>query len=148
MLNKALWDFAEINKKHLGMVSIDIPLISNLDVWGNIALIKQFHQNVSQEEAQELVLKYLQRYDMTKIANKRNPALTREERFCVMLLRAVMVTDAVVVIDRPFQILPAMQNASFINSALKKVDDTYQECHIYDYTWNAQRYRVNDAEKN
>jgi len=64
-----------------------------------------------------------------------------------MLLRAVMVTDAVVVIDRPFQILPAMQNAGFINDALKKVDDTYQECHIYDYTWNTQRYRVDDAEK-
>jgi len=78
MLNKTLWDFAEINKKHLGMVSIDIPLISNLDVWGNIALIKQYHQNVSREEAQHLVFDYLQRYDMTEIAYKRNPALTRE----------------------------------------------------------------------
>jgi ABC-type lipoprotein export system ATPase subunit len=147
LLNAALSDFADNNRARLGLVSIDIPLISNLDVSVNIALIKQYHQNLSQEEAQQLVHHYLQRYGMADIALKRNPALTREERFCVMLLRAVMVADAVIVIDRPFQILPALQDARFIHDALKKVDDSFKECHIYDYAWNIQRYRVDDAEK-
>ncbi|MCX5854047.1 MAG: hypothetical protein NTZ24_05575 [Deltaproteobacteria bacterium] len=135
------------NKQCLGLVSVNIPLISNLDVWGNIALIRQYHQDMHQEEARQLVLQYLRRYGMESIASKRNPTLTHEERFCVMLLRAVMVADAVVVIDRPFQILSDRQDARYIHDALKKVDDLYQESHIIDYTWNAHRYRVENAEK-
>ena len=147
-MNAALWDFAGHNKEHLGLVSIDIPLISNLDVWVNIALIKQYHQNLSQDEAEQLVIKYLQRFGLIDIAYKRNPALNHEERFCVMLIRAVMVADAVVVIDRPFQILSDLQDARFIHDALKKVEDSYRESHIFDYSWNIQRYKVDDAEKN
>lgn len=94
-----------------------------------------------------MVLQYLQRFDMEHIANKRNSALTHEERFCVMLLRAVMVADAVVVIDRPFQMMPDLQNARFIYDALKIVNDSYRGSYIFDYTWNAHRYRVNNAEK-
>jgi ABC-type lipoprotein export system ATPase subunit len=140
-------EFSELHKQRLGLVSVTIPLISNLDVWVNIALIRQYHQNLHQDEAQQLVLQYLQRYDMGGIAFKRNAALTHEERFCVMLLRAIMVADAIVVIDRPFQILLGLQNARFIHDALKKVDDSYQESHIFDYTWNVHRYRIDDAEK-
>jgi ABC-type nitrate/sulfonate/bicarbonate transport system ATPase subunit len=147
LLNEALNDFTMQNKQCLGLVSVNIPLISNLDVWGNIALIRQYHQDMPQEEARQLVLQYLRRYGMESIAFKRNPALTHEERFCVMLLRAVMVADAVVVIDRPFQILPYLQDAHFIRDALKKVDDSYQESYVLDYTWNAHRYRIDNAEK-
>jgi ABC-type lipoprotein export system ATPase subunit len=147
MLNGALHDFTGNNKQHLGLVSIDIPLISNLDVWVNIALIRQYHQNIREDEARQLVLQYLQRYGMEHIADKRNHALTHEERFCVMLLRAVMVAAAVVVIDRPFQMMPDQQDARFILNALNKVNDSYRGSHIFDYTWNAHRYRINNAEK-
>jgi len=135
------------NNRHIGLVSIDIPLISNLNVWNNIALIRQYHFSISEDSARQLVVEYLQRYDMSHIAYRRNPALTDEERFCVMLLRAVMLDNAVVVIDRPFQILTDLQDARFIYTALKKVSDSYRESHIFDYTWNAHRYRVeNDQE--
>ena len=147
MLNGALHDFTGNNKQRLGLVSTDIPLISNLDVWVNIALIRQYHQNLREDEARQMVLQYLQRYGMAHIANKRNHALTHEERFCVMLLRAVMVAEAVVVIDRPFQMMPDLQDARFIYDALEKVNDSYRESHIFDYTWNAHRYRVDNAEK-
>jgi len=49
-LEKELNDFAIKNKKNLGLVSLDVPLISNLDVWINIALIRQYHQNLPPEE--------------------------------------------------------------------------------------------------
>lgn len=148
MLNSALNDFVGQHNQHLGFVSMNAPLISNLNVWVNIALIKQYHMNTPKEKAQELVIQYLQRYGMEHIASSRNSTLTHEERFCVMLLRAVMVSDAVVVIDRPFQIMPDLQDARFIYDALKKVDDSYGESHIFDYTWNDHRYKVNDANKN
>lgn len=127
------------------MVSEDVPLISNLDVWINIALIKQYHQNLSRKAAKEEVMGNLQRYGLEKIANKRNPALTDEQRFRVMLLRAVMVAEAVIVIDRPFKLLPELQDSRFIFDSLKIIDDLYDSCHIFDYIWVKDRYRINDA---
>ena len=85
-------------------VSVDVPLISNQDVWMNISLIKQYHENMPQKQAEQIVLQVLERLGLTHIANKRNPSLTSEERFCVMLLRAVMVRDALVLIDRPLKL--------------------------------------------
>lgn len=135
------------NKQRLGLISVDIPLISNLDVWLNIAMVKQYHQNISNSEALHLVLQYLERFGKADIAYKRNPALSHEERFYTMLLRAVMVADAVVVIDRPFQILPDLPDAGFIRDALKIVSDSYAESHIFDYSWNGARYRIDNADK-
>lgn len=127
------------------MVSLEAPLISNLDVWGNIAMIKEYHQNLPRREAEKLVLQYLRRYGMESAAYKRNPALTNGERFCVMLLRAAMVEDAIVVIDRPFTIMPDIKDASFIDEAIKKIDDLFAQCHILDCSWNKDRYRMDDA---
>jgi ABC-type lipopolysaccharide export system ATPase subunit len=132
----------------LGLVSFDIPLISNLEVWLNIALVKQYHQNINNSEARDLVLQYLHRFNLSGIADKRNPALTHKERFYTMLLRAIMVADAFVVIDRPFLILPYLSNADFIVDALTIVSDSYVESHIFDYSSNGHRYRTNNAETN
>jgi ABC-type molybdenum transport system ATPase subunit/photorepair protein PhrA len=84
---------------------------------------------------------------MENIAFKRNPALTHEARFCTMLVRAVMVVDALLVIDRPFQILKNHGDARFIYDALKTVSDSYAESHILDYSWNAQRYEMSHDQK-
>jgi len=108
-------------------------------------MIKEYHQNLPRAEAEHLVFAYLRRYGMENTAYKRNPALTNRERFCVMLLRAAMVADAVIVIDKPFTIIPDLKDASFIDEAIKTGDDLFDECHIFDYTWNKERYRMNDA---
>jgi len=144
ILGKELNDFTAQHKKNLGLVSLDVPLLSNLDVWVNIALIKQYHENLSADKAQKLVLGYLARYGLEDISGKRNPALTNKERFCVMLLRAAMVMDAMVVIDRPFTIIPDAQDDRFIYETLKAVDDSYRECHIFDYIWSKDRYKMID----
>jgi ABC-type lipoprotein export system ATPase subunit len=144
-LEKELNDFAIKNKKSLGLVSLDVPLISNLDVWINIALIRQYHQNLPPEEAEKEVVRYLQRYHLEKIAHRRSSALTDEERFCVMLLRAAMVADAIIVIDRPFKILPELQNSQFIFDSIRVIDDLYRESRIFDYIWFKDRYRIIDA---
>ena len=142
MLDKALSDFAIKNKQNLGLVSLDVPLISNLDVWINIALIKQYHENLPEDKAEVLVLQYLQRYGMEHIAKKRNPALFNKERFCTMLLRAAMVVDSIIVIDRPFKIIPDVPDDQFIYDLLKRIDDSFKECHIFDYAWFKDRYRI------
>lgn len=77
---------------------------------------------------------------MADIMQKRNPALTDLERFFALVLRAAMVRDNTVVIDRPFKILPELEDSYFIGNVLLAIDDLLQECHIFDYIWNQERY--------
>jgi len=140
--------FLAEHRPHLGLVSLEIPLISNLPAWGNIALIRQYHENMPWEESKTLVLDLLQRFGMFETAEKRNPSLTEEERFCIMLIRAVMVRDTVVVLDRPFRIFPGLPDGRFFTDALRKVDDLIAEVHIFDYTWEKERYGTNDDAEN
>jgi ABC-type nitrate/sulfonate/bicarbonate transport system ATPase subunit len=140
--------FLAEHRPHLGLVSLEVPLISNLPAWGNIALIRQYHENMPWEDSQTLVLDLLQRFGMAAIADKRNSSLTEEERFCIMLIRAAMVRDAVVVLDRPFRIFPDLPDGRFFTDALRKVDDLIAEVHIFDYTWEKERYGTNDDAEN
>ncbi len=142
MLEKERDHLIDIHKDHLGLVAVDVPLISNLSVCDNIALIIQYHQNVPAKQAVQLVISYLKRFGMEKIAYKRNPSLTDEERFCAMILRAAMVTDATILIDRPLKILPDLEEKSFFYNILGGLADIFHECHILDYEWNRERYEM------
>jgi hypothetical protein len=100
-----------------------------------------------EHEAKSLAENLLQRFSMESIAERRNPALTMEERFCAMLLRAAMVKDAIIVVERPFSILTNLRDEHFVMDALEKVDDIIAETHIFDYSWDKVRYGVlGDAE--
>jgi ABC-type sugar transport system ATPase subunit len=132
------------HRSHLGLVSLEVPLISNLPVWSNIALIRQYHENMPWEGAKTLAQDILQRFGMAATAEKRNPSLTAEERFCIMLIRAAMVRDAVVVLDRPFRIFPDLPDGRFFTESIRKVDDLIAEAHIFDYNWEKERYGTTD----
>ena len=106
----------------------------------NIALIKQYHENMHKDAARQLALDVLKRVNLEHIALKRNPALVPDDRFCVMLLRAAMMKDSTIVIDRPFQIVPHWKTAQYIANVLKIIDDLYSSCHIYDYSWMEEKY--------
>lgn len=121
-------------------VSSDVPLISNQEAYLNIALIKAYHENMPMREARRLALELLDRLGLAHIALRRNPALTPEERFYVMLLRAAMVRDARILIDQPFKMIPQLKDFAPVMAALKKIDDLYFSCHIYDYSWMKEKY--------
>jgi ABC-type nitrate/sulfonate/bicarbonate transport system ATPase subunit len=116
-------------------------LISNLNILHNIALIPEYHDRRSRREAEALVHHYLERMNMTYIALQRNPVLSDMERFCALLLRAAMVKENAVVIDRPFKIMPELEDTRFIGRMLRVIDDLLQECHIFDYIRNQDRYK-------
>lgn len=144
-LDKELRDITREAGPQLGWVSADVPLISNLDVWYNIALICQQCQHMSEKEAKSFVLTCLQRYDLEGITEKRNPSLSEEERFLVMLLRAAMVPHAIILIDRPFRIIHYLKDISFIYKALEKIDDMFTKCYILEYSHDNNRYGLTDA---
>lgn len=135
-------NFMKDNPQQSAPVSVDVPLISNQSVLMNIALIKQYHENLPVAKVEPIVLNALRRLKMEKIAYKRNSDLNNEERFFAMLLRAVMVRDALVVIDRPFKIIPHLKNINYIFKVLKEIEDLYLNCHIYDYEWMREKYGV------
>ncbi len=57
-----------------------------------------------------------------------------------MLLRAAMVRDAILIIDQPFKMVPHLKNIASVMAALKKIDDLYFSCHIFDYSWMKEKY--------
>lgn len=124
----------------MGLVSLEAPLIANLAVWSNIALIRQYHENMPRHEARALAEDLLHRLGMASIMDKRNPALTTEERFCAMLLRASMVRDAILVLDKPFSILTNQRDGRIVMENLRKLDDLIAETQIFDYSWEKGRY--------
>jgi ABC-type molybdenum transport system ATPase subunit/photorepair protein PhrA len=95
-----------------------------------------------------MALDLLGRFGLKPVAEKRNPGLSAEDRFCVMLLRAAMVERAAVVLDRPFDILTHLRDGRFLAESLRKVDDLIAEVHVFDYSSEKERYGVTDDPEN
>lgn len=130
----------KVQRDSIALVSFDIPLISNLDVWNNIALIKLYKEDMNVRQAKKYVLRLLLRFGLEDIAYKRSAVLSEEQKFCVMLMRAAMVKNAIIVIDRPFMILHKSKDSILIMEALMKIEDLFHQCQILDYAWNKSRY--------
>ena len=70
-LEEELRFFINDAKTLLGFVSLDAPLISNLNVINNITLIPQYHRNMPLKQAEALTYDLLQRFGMASIANRK-----------------------------------------------------------------------------
>ncbi len=146
-LGRALAIIVRANQNRLGMVSADIPLISNLEVQQNIALILQYHEDLPRDLAYGRVLELLGRLRLEGLARLRPASLAARERFLVMLLRAVVVREASVVIERPFRILTEDKDALLLLDVLDRIKDLYHDCHIYDLAEQRDRYGLNNGQK-
>jgi ABC-type proline/glycine betaine transport system ATPase subunit len=131
----------------MGAVSLDYPLISNLNVWENIALIRQFHEMWPLDKARDDALESLRLLGMESIGSIRNPDLREEERFAAMLVRACKLPKAEILLDRPFEIVPTVHDFSFFDGMLKKLALFYEACYIFDYRWNKHDYGPEYAEE-
>jgi len=92
-------------------------------------------------------MELLSRFQKVEIADLRVVDLDHRERFLVKLLRAAMVQDALIVIDRPFRLVPDLPDAEMIQDSLSRIDDLYQSCQIFDYSLNRNRYRIDDVQE-
>lgn len=122
------------------LVSEDLPLRANLSVMENLTVVLQFRTNSYIGEANDLAWELLTLVGHTDCAQRRDPELTSEERFIAKLLRAVVVTPPLVVIDRPAQLLPDTNYPFFLNRTLLALQGKFEECLILDYAWNAPLY--------
>ena len=122
------------------MVSDELPLRSNLSVQENITVVLQFRTNSYIGEANDIAWDLLKLVDRTDCAQRRDPELSTEERFIAKLLRAVVMTPPIILIDRPAQLLPDTNYPFFLNRTLLALAGKFEQCLILDYAWNAPLY--------
>jgi len=101
------------------VISVDTPLISNLSMVENIALIKEVKEGYSRKKAESLALEYLQRIGLTKIATLRVSSCSINELFDVMFIRAMMTKEHSIVIVSPLVIV---KNPREIKTLFEHID--------------------------
>ena len=99
-------------------MSVDTPLISNLNMLENIALIHEVHNHTSTKVAQEEASFFLNKIDKLGIAFKRTHQCNELELFYTMIIRAIMTKEKNIVILRPLSIL---KNIEFLAVAMKNL---------------------------
>jgi ABC-type branched-subunit amino acid transport system ATPase component len=122
------------------LVSENLPLRANLSVLENLAVVLQFRTNTYIGEANDTAWKLLTQAGYTECAERRDPDLTYEERFVAKLLRAIVLTPPIILIDRPAHMLPDTNYPFFLNRLLLALEGRFEQCWILDYVWNAALY--------
>jgi ABC-type nitrate/sulfonate/bicarbonate transport system ATPase subunit len=123
------------------LVSETLPLRANLSVLENISVVLQFRTNSYLGEAEDIARKLLSLVGRAACADKRDPDLDHEERFIAKLLRAVVLSPPIILIDRPAQLLPDCFYPVFLHRTLSALEGRIEQCWILDYKWNAPLYR-------
>jgi ABC-type lipoprotein export system ATPase subunit len=122
------------------LVSESLPLRANLSVLENLTIVLQFRTNTYIGEANDTAWKLLTQAGYTECAEQRDPDLSYEERFVAKLLRAMVLTPPIIMIDRPAQLLPDTHYPFFLNRLLLALEGHFEQCWILDYAWNAPLY--------
>lgn len=122
------------------LVSVGLPLRANLSVLENICIVPQYRQNLGYEDAADQAWGLLGLLGRTDCAFKRDPDLDHEERFIAKLLRAVVLTPPIILIDRPGMLLPDTHYPPFLERTLDSLEGRFAQCWIVDYQWNEPLY--------
>lgn len=113
---------------------------ANLSVLENIAIVPQYRHNMAYDEAADQAWSLLAAVDKTDCAFKRDPDLSHEQRFVAKLLRAVIRSPTIILIDRPALLLPDTHYPPFLDATLALLEDRMNQCWIVDYAWNEPLY--------
>ena len=92
------------------LISGDLPLIYNLNILENIAIIKEVHENMSVLEAEQLAEATLQSVGLKSLGVKRAEQCLTNEIFCVMLIRAMMCKENTIIIEYPELLLESLKD--------------------------------------
>ena len=140
-LNAAVRDSHAAFPQHLGIVSQQVPLLSNLTAAENIALIRQYHCGLSAARAMQLARTYLSRAGADPLAEIYVDRLDHEQRLAVKFLRAVMFPDAVVAVVKPSQQLPDEADCVILRDLIDIFEDSYRECRIFELSRHAAKFK-------
>lgn len=89
--------------KSFSFVSSDLPLLSNLNIIENIALIEEVHQKTPRTRSHQHALAELKKISMEGISEYRIDECNDFERFSASLIRASMMQYATIIVISPLQ---------------------------------------------
>jgi len=108
-------------QKDYSLISAKTPLISNLNMIENIALIKEVHESLATKLAQKEASEYLEKIDISIGLNRLNQC-TSFEIFCVYLIRALMTKETNVIIVTPFHLIDNLKKINEILMVIEKLE--------------------------
>ena len=126
---------------HIVSVSLETPLLSNLSIIENIALIEEVHQNLPREVAHTNALEKLSLLRLETIAMSRIASCNQFEYFNVLLIRASMMLDAKIYVVLPLQ---QFHTNSSIGDMLQSIVDVSVEekITILDLVSSVEDYKL------
>jgi ABC-type lipoprotein export system ATPase subunit len=122
------------------LISKDTPLISNLNMIENIALIKEVHEFLNTKDAQEIADEYLSKIDLSNIALNRIEQCTQLETFYVMFIRALMSKRKNIIIIKPFSLINNLINIHTISDVINKINNE-KNIFSFDSVSNEMHYK-------
>jgi ABC-type sugar transport system ATPase subunit len=117
------------------------PLLSNLDIIENIALIKEVHEGFSRDKALAVAQEALNAVGAGHIAHFRSVKCSVKELFIAQLIRATMVQYAKIVIIRPFVMLKDTEEIQTIVDVVFQIAKTH-DCTVLDMKINRSKYEA------
>ena len=121
------------------LISRDTPLISNLNMIENIALIKEVHERMPTVKAQELALTILETLDIAHVARQRITNCNSVEIFYILIVRAFMMTAKTIIIQAPYSIVNNLGDIKTILSKIREIIDD-KKILIIDIITNESHY--------
>lgn len=107
----------------------------------NIALIKEFHEHMPTSQAQNIAKEYLQKLELTRIANYRANQCTSLELFYVMVIRALMSQKKDILIVTPLMLIKKIDTMNAIIETLEQFNNGEKNMTILDTLSNKFYYK-------
>lgn len=122
------------------LVTKNTPLISNLNMCENIALIKETHENLNTISAEAEATKELEKIGFSAIVKKRISECNTEEIFFTMLIRALMTKERSVII---VSLLSLIGDFADIKSTIDKISilNSSKNLYVLDLFSNEVHYK-------
>jgi len=107
--------------KHV-LISAKTPLLANLDMKENIALIREVHHKKSRLVAEEEARTMLKSIGLERIADLRSNKCTKRELFYVKVIRALMCDRERIFIKNPLQLLENLSNICAVIENIERLN--------------------------
>jgi ABC-type lipoprotein export system ATPase subunit len=82
-----------------------VPLVSNLNIFENIAIVMQANLNTSSSKVESYVFSLLDKFDLRHLSLSYKDELSSGERFIIKIIRASVYSDLPIVIIDPFEMI-------------------------------------------
>ncbi len=105
-------------KKYV-VVSSHTPLLSNLNVIENIALIEEVHQRYNRDISHKNAFIKLSQFNMQSLASKKVSQCNELEKFTLVLIRASMMKNVTIVIVTPLVQYQSQDSLDYLLRAMQ-----------------------------